>query len=765
MKNSVKHSGDNSVRRRIGISVGSKRFLRIRWRAASSRRTPGVLLFLLLTGTLWGDEPKGERTTADLVAQLKPSIVVITFTGRDGKQEGLGTGFVVAEDGLIATNYHVIGEGRPISVQFADGTKRDVIEIRASDRQLDLAVVKIDQKGLKPLVLGDATKTEDGQSVVAMGNPRGLKHSVVEGIVSGKREIDGRSMLQLAMPIEQGNSGGPLVDRNGKVLGIITLKSLVTSNLGFAISVNSLKPLLEKPNPVPMSRWLTIGQLNPRDWTTLFGARWRQRAGRIAVEGLGSGFGGRSLCLSKQAVPEKPFEVAVNVKFSPEDGAAGLVFHSDGKEKHYGFYPSNGGFRLSRFDGSDVFQWKVLQEVRSAAYRPNDWNEIKVRVEKDRIVCFVNGTQIIESADDDFTSGQVGLAKFRHTEAEFRSFRIGAELGVPPVTPETTKRIGDLVKDISPKQAASAEVLKQLTPDGSAASTLLREKAKELEQQATRLRQLAGDVHVKKVQTELKSLLDGKEDDKIDLLAAALWIAALDSEELDVADYCHDFDDLAADLKKMLPADADDTAKLTALKKFFFEELGFHGGRLNYHARSNNHLNEVIDDREGMPITLSVLYIEFGRRIGLNLVGVGVPRQFIVRHEPKEGDGVLIDVFEGGDTITRQGVEERLFKGEPPIVARNEHFATAKRRDILIRMLSNLLRSAEAEKDFDGMYHHVDTILTLNPDDSDYRAMRFEIGAFTKRIDQARIDGDWLMKFQPNGVNLQRVEAIRDSLK
>lgn len=724
-----------------------------------------VAFILIFSGlAIFADEPKADRTTADLVAELKPSIVVITFSGRDGKQEGLGTGFVVAEDGLIATNFHVIGEGRPISVQFSDGTKRDVIEVRASDRQLDLAVVKIDQKGLKPLELGDATAAKDGQPVVAMGNPRGLKHSVVEGIVSGKREIDGRAMLQLAMPIEQGNSGGPLVDRDGKVLGIITLKSLVTDNLGFAISVNSLKPLLEKPNPVPMSRWLTIGQLNPRDWTPLFGARWRQRAGRIAVEGLGQGFGGRSLCLSKQAVPDKPFEVAVNVKFTPEDGAAGLVFHADGKDKHYGFYPSNGGFRLSRFDGPDVFQWKVLQEVRSDAYRPNDWNEIKVRVEKERMVCFVNGTQIIESTDDDLTGGQVGLAKFRHTEAEFRGFRVATEIGSQQASVETTKRIGELVKEISPSRAAGADVLEKLTPDGLVASTVLRDKAKELEQQAERLRQLANDVHLRKVQTELRLLVEGKEDAKVDLLAAALWIAALDNEELDVADYCHEIDDLAADLKKTLPADADDVAKLAALKTFFFEELGFHGGRLNYYARSNNHLNEVIDDREGMPITLSILYIEFGRRIGLNLVGVGLPGHFVARHEPKEGESQLIDVFEGGVSMTRPEAEEKLFKSNGR-VARDEHFVTAKPRDILIRMLSNLLRRAQDEKDAEAMYRYVDTILTLKDDDGDYRAMRFEIAAFTKRIDQARTDADWLIKFQPPNVNLPRVEAIRDSLK
>lgn len=719
---------------------------------------------VLLATSVIADEPKRERTTADLVAELKPSIVVITFSGRDGKQEGLGTGFVVGEDGLIATNFHVIGEGRPISVQFADGTKRDVTEVRASDRKLDLAVVKIDQTGLKPLELGDATAAKEGQSVVAMGNPRGLKHSVVEGIVSGKREIDGRSMLQLAMPIEQGNSGGPLVDREGKVLGIITLKSLVTDNLGFAISVNSLKTLLEKPNPIPMSRWLTIGQLNPREWTPLFGARWRQRAGRIAVEGLGQGFGGRSLCLSKQPVPEKPFEVAVHVKFAPEDGAAGLVFHADGKDKHYGFYPSNGGFRLSRFDGPDVFQWKVLQEVRSEAYRPNDWNEIKVRVEKDRFVCFVNGTPVIEASDDGLTEGQVGLAKFRHTEAEFRGFRVATEIRSAQPSPETAKRIGELVKQISPHRAVGADVLEKLTPEGLIASTVLRDKAKELEQQAERLRQLANDVHLKKVQSELRSLVVGQEDAQIDLLTAGLWIAALDNEELDVADYVHEIDDLAADLKKTIPADADDAAKLAALKKFFFEELGFHGGRLNYYARSNNHLNEVIDDREGMPIALSILYIEFGRRIGLNLVGVGLPGHFVARHEPKDGESVLIDVFEGGVTMTRQEAEEKIFQNNGRVV-RDEHFATAKPRDILIRMLSNLLRRAQDEKDAEAMFRYVDTILTLNPDDGDYRAMRFEIAAFTKRVDQARADADWLIKVQPPNVNLPRVEAIRDSLK
>ena len=277
------------------------------------------------------------------------------------------------------------------------------------------------------------------------------------------------------------------------------------------------------------------------------------------------------------------------------------------------------------------------------------------------------------------------------------------------------------------------------------------------------MKQLASDVYLEKVQAELTKLTTG-DDDKIDLLAAALWIAALDNEELDVEDYRHEIDELGADLQKSLPENADDAAKLAALRKFFFEELGFHGGRLSYYARSNNHLNEVIDDREGMPITLSILYIELGQRIGLNLVGVGLPGHFVVRHEPKEGDSQLIDVFDGGEPLSRKKAEEQVFQntGRP---ARDEHFASAKRSDILTRVLSNLLRRAQDEKDVEAMYRYVDTILTLDANSADYRALRFELCAFSKRTEQARADAEWLLDKRPEGVNLQRVETLKEQLK
>src|SRR5439155_4358705 len=109
-----------------------------------------------------------------------------------------------------------------------------------------------------PLALSDEQPAA-GEAIVVMGNPHGLKHSVVSGVISGTREIDGRTMLQLAVPVEPGNSGGPVIDMQGHVLGVVTMKSAVTQNLGFAVSVADLNTLRQRPNPVAMDRWLTIG--------------------------------------------------------------------------------------------------------------------------------------------------------------------------------------------------------------------------------------------------------------------------------------------------------------------------------------------------------------------------------------------------------------------------------------------------------------------------------------------------------------------------
>jgi S1-C subfamily serine protease len=337
-----------------------------RWQSCVTRvirgAAAGILLGIVTASAqpAAAEPPVAPASVEELAKRVRPSVVVVMFEGREGRQQGLGTGFVIDAEGLIATNLHVAGEARPLAVQLADGSRHVVTEVTASDRAMDLAILRIKPPAqpLVPLPLGDSDNLPDGLPVMTVGNPHGLQFSVVNGVVSGVREVDDRRMIQLAMPIEPGNSGGPVVDPAGRVVGIVTIKSLVTRNLGFAVGVNALKPLLEKPNPVPMSRWLTIGTLDATQWRTLFGGRWQQRGGRIAVTGAGEGFGGRSLCLSRREPPPEPFELSVHVKLGDESGAAGLAFHSDGDNRHYGFYPTAGKLRFTRFDGPTVFEWK-----------------------------------------------------------------------------------------------------------------------------------------------------------------------------------------------------------------------------------------------------------------------------------------------------------------------------------------------------------------------------------------------------------------------
>ena len=384
-----------------------------------------------------------------------------------------------------------------------------------------------------------------------------------------------------------------------------TIKSLVTANLGFAVPVNALKPLLKKPGPIPMARWLTLGALDPAEWQPLFGAQWRQRGGRILVEGMGTGFGGRSLCLEQRVLPQLPFEVAVTLRLDDEAGAAGLVFHADGGDRHYGFYPSGGQLRLTRFEGPDVFSWKILAQVPSTAYRPGEWNTIKVRLEKDLIRGYVNGQKVAEVNDVDWTTGKVGLAKFRETRAEFKGFQVGTDLPGTNPSAALTARILQGIQNLPAPGSPPSNLVESLQADGAPGRIVLRERAKLLEQQAAQLRDLAVTVHHRQVQADLARLLKDK-DDQVDLLHAALLVAWLDNEDLDVAAYRKEVERMAKELAAASPKEANEQEKVAALSKYLFAERGFHGSRGDYYSRSNSYLHAVLDDREGIPITLSV---------------------------------------------------------------------------------------------------------------------------------------------------------------
>lgn len=170
--------------------------------------------------------------------------------------EGVGSGVIVNSNGYILTNSHVIGDGkaRQITVLFENGDKK-AGKVLWFDPALDLAVVKVDKTGLPVAELGDSDKLEVGQLAVAIGNPLGLdfQRTVTSGIISGLNrtiKVDSTNiiedLIQTDASINPGNSGGPLLNERGEVIGINTAKIQTGEGLGFAIPINSVKPILEQ---------------------------------------------------------------------------------------------------------------------------------------------------------------------------------------------------------------------------------------------------------------------------------------------------------------------------------------------------------------------------------------------------------------------------------------------------------------------------------------------------------------------------------------
>src|SRR3954452_14632615 len=166
-------------------------------------------------------------------------------------QNSLGSGVVVSTEGHIITNNHVVDQVDEIEVQLSDG-KTKKARLVGADAGVDLAVLKVDEAGLKPLKLGDSDAVQAGDFVLAVGNPFGFDETVTDGIISSKgrpNRVDGfGDYLQTDAAINPGNSGGPLINLRGEVIGINTAiisRSGGSQGIGFAIPSNSVKTALE----------------------------------------------------------------------------------------------------------------------------------------------------------------------------------------------------------------------------------------------------------------------------------------------------------------------------------------------------------------------------------------------------------------------------------------------------------------------------------------------------------------------------------------
>ncbi|MDA7858691.1 trypsin-like peptidase domain-containing protein [Mariniblastus sp.] len=206
----------------------------------------------------------GPMELVDLAEFVNPSVVQVNTTTTEGGFTG--SGFVLDKRGTIVTNYHVIEDATEAQVVFSDGTTSPIIGYLGVWPEKDIALIRVNCSSdkLHPIRLA-TSPLRQGEPVAAFGSPLGLQESLSHGIVSALREskdlpylsnINAR-LIQTNTPISNGNSGGPLVDMRGMVVGINTFKSKRGENVNFAVSVAELSPLLpvknKTPSPLPPS--------------------------------------------------------------------------------------------------------------------------------------------------------------------------------------------------------------------------------------------------------------------------------------------------------------------------------------------------------------------------------------------------------------------------------------------------------------------------------------------------------------------------------
>ncbi len=202
-------------------------------------------------------------------------------------------------------------------------------------------------------------------------------------------------------------------------------------------------------------------------------------------------------------------------------------------------------------------------------------------------------------------------------------------------------------------------------------------------------------------------------DERIDLAEAALLIAAQEYPELDVAAYLARFDEMGARLGQRVRDDSEPIASV--LGQFLFAELGFKGNEDDYYDPRNSFLNDVLDRRTGIPITLSTVCIEVARRTGLSVTGIGLPGHFLIQVDGSRGQ-TLLDPFYGGTEMTEADCQERLnrrYGGRVKVAP--SMFSPVDRKHILARTLRNLKAIYMKALDHERALRTTHLLLDLNP--------------------------------------------------
>ncbi|ABG49958.1 conserved hypothetical protein [Trichodesmium erythraeum IMS101] len=206
-----------------------------------------------------------------------------------------------------------------------------------------------------------------------------------------------------------------------------------------------------------------------------------------------------------------------------------------------------------------------------------------------------------------------------------------------------------------------------------------------------------------------------KSDEKIDLAKAALYLALEDDKEFEPNKYLDALNTMANEVQETLPATLYPLQIIKSINNYLYNDLGFSGNTIDYYDLRNSCLNQVIERRTGIPITLSLVYLEIAKRINFPMVGIGMPGHFLIRPNFEEA-GIYVDAFNKGEILFPQDCQEKLAKiyGQP-LKLQPQFLATVSNKQFLARMLTNIKGIYWSQNERLKAIAAIDRILLLFP--------------------------------------------------
>ncbi len=249
-------------------------------------------------------------------------------------------------------------------------------------------------------------------------------------------------------------------------------------------------------------------------------------------------------------------------------------------------------------------------------------------------------------------------------------------------------------------------------------------------------------------------------DPEINLGKAALLIAQTEYPNLDINDYLESVSKMAEQLRDRLPENRYPLKTVQTINRYLYEELGFSGNKNDYYDRRNSFFNDVLERRVGIPITLSLVYLEIAKHLDFPMVGIGMPGHFLIRPQ-FEDVGIFVDAFNQGEVLFPQDCEDILSRiYQRPVTLKSEFLQPIDKHSFLARMLNNLKGIYFNQSQFEKALEIIEWLLLLFPESPQERRDRglisYQIGNFNQAVQDLKFYLNALPQ-APDAVTLQQL--------